>query len=146
MDWTQIVALVHVPMLLMFIYGLKWLAKKYGVDVSGEQWFLVRRAVDTGLQYAEQVSGARKKLDNPMTSKEKLELATGLTHKLLDNFKLGHYKKAAVGLIESTLYHYEGKPPVSNVSTTKVVLDLVSQRVFGIALGYTNGVKSAVDF
>lgn len=125
MDWSQIVLIVHVPMILLLLFGLKWLANKYGytslMSDPENQWQLIQKAVDQGIQYAEKRAGFRKKIDNPMNSKEKLDLALGLTNVLLKRFKLDSYAPAAEGLIEAALMRGLDQKYVPKEDTDTVV-------------------------
>lgn len=129
MNWVDIILAVHVPVILLLMFGIKWLATKAGVTMKDpeRQWALVQKAVDYGIQFAEQKAGYRKKIDNPMSSEEKLALAKDLTGVLMTRFKVEQYLPAAEGVIEATLSLFGGASatvPPSAVPTAVSAEDL----------------------
>lgn len=107
MQWDQIVMFVHIPLVLVLVFVFGYLMKRLGILLPQRDMDLVQKAVDLGIQYAEQVAGVRKKINTKMTSVEKLSLAKTLCEQLLDMFKIPQYKPLIVGMIEATLFDIE---------------------------------------
>lgn len=114
MDSSWIIALVlvlEVPLLILVVMGLRYLAAKAKIDLTDRQWELVQSAVQEAVTYVEQEKLKIKKTGGkPLTTAEKMSLAKDMVEKLLDRLSLTPYKPLVVPLIEAKLFQLFNSP------------------------------------
>ena len=110
-----LVLLLEIPVIALVVMGIRYVFAKGKIELSEKEWDLVQRAVIDAVSYVEQHAlKIKKEGKNPLTSEEKLKLATDLIEKALVRFGLKAYLPFIEPLIEAKLRQVFWKEAAAN--------------------------------